>query len=315
MRRGLPGRAALTDLHIVKGLQVHRRKLKMTKLDLFVIAFLAALVAFIVYRLTVTLEYKWQWQYIPESFFYFDDETGQWKSNVLIDGLLTTIKLSFWATSLATIFGALTGIMRTSKRLLFILISRTYVELIRNMPPLVLVFIFYFFVADLIMPFLGVEDFVRSLSESAQGALAVVSAPVQLFTAFLSGVITVAIFQGAYITEIVRAGIQSIEKGQWEAGYSLGLTWWQQMRCIILPQAIKRVLPPLANEFINTIKYSAIVSLISIQDLTFQGQQIVASRYMAIEVWLTVTAIYFVLCFSLSLGVRKLENHLASTEG
>ena len=294
---------------------MHRRKIKMTKLDLFVIAFLAALVAYVVYRLTVTLEYKWQWQYIPESFFYFDEETGQWKSNVLIDGLLTTIKLSFWATSLATIFGALTGIMRTSKRLLFILISRTYVELIRNMPPLVLVFIFYFFVADLIMPFLGVEDFVRSLSESSQGLLALISAPVQLFTAFLSGVITVAIFQGAYITEIVRAGIQSIEKGQWEAGHSLGLTWWQQMRCVILPQAIKRVLPPLANEFINTIKYSAIVALISIQDLTFQGQQIVASRYMAIEVWLTVTAIYFVLCFSLSLGVRKLENHLASTEG
>ena len=294
---------------------MQRRKAPITKLDIVIIGLLAALGAFIIYRLTTGLNYKWQWEVIPESFFYFDEETGGWKSNVLIEGLLVTIKLSFWATLLATIIGAVTGVMRTANRLLFRLISRTYVELIRNLPPLVLVFIFYFFVGDLIMPALGVEEFVRSLGEDEQGVLAFVSAPVQLFTAFLSGVITVAIFQGAYITEIVRAGIQSIEKGQWEAGHSLGLTYWQQMKDIIMPQAIKQVLPPLANEFINTIKYSAIVSLISIQDLTFQGQQIMASRYMTIEVWLTVTAIYFVMCFSLSMLVRKLEYRLSTSEG
>ena len=294
---------------------MHRGKVKITPLDIIIIALLVAVGVFIVHRLTVQMEYKWQWEVIPESFFFYDEDTGKWTSNVLVDGLLTTIKLSIWATLLASIGGAVTGVMRTSKKLLFILISRTYVELIRNLPPLVLIFIFYFFVGSLIMPALGVEDFVRSFSESGQSLLAFFGAPVQLFTAFLSGVVTVAVFQGAYITEIVRAGIQSIEKGQWEAGYSLGLTWRQQMKDVILPQAIKRVLPPLANEFINTIKYSAIVSLISIQDLTFQGQQIMASRYMTIEVWLTVTAIYFVMCFSLSMGVRKLENRLADSEG
>ena len=294
---------------------MHRGKVKITPLDIIIIALLVAVGVFIVHRLTVQMEYKWQWEVIPESFFFYDEDTGKWTSNVLVDGLLTTIKLSIWATLLASIGGAVTGVMRTSKKLLFILISRTYVELIRNLPPLVLIFIFYFFVGSLIMPALGVEDFVRSFSESGQSLLAFFGAPVRLFTAFLSGVVTVAVFQGAYITEIVRAGIQSIEKGQWEAGYSLGLTWRQQMKDVILPQAIKRVLPPLANEFINTIKYSAIVSLISIQDLTFQGQQIMASRYMTIEVWLTVTAIYFVMCFSLSMGVRKLENRLADSEG
>ncbi len=293
---------------------MHRGKVKITPLDIIIIALLVAVGVFIVHRLTVQMEYKWQWEVIPESFFFYDEDTGKWTSNVLVDGLLTTIKLSIWATLLASIGGAVTGVMRTSKKLLFILISRTYVELIRNLPPLVLIFIFYFFVGSLIMPALGVEDFVRSFSESGQSLLAFFGAPVRLFTAFLSGVVTVAVFQGAYITEIVRAGIQSIEKGQWEAGYSLGLTWRQQMKDVILPQAIKRVLPPLANEFINTIKYSAIVSLISIQDLTFQGQQIMASRYMTIEVWLTVTAIYFVMCFSLSMGVRKLENRLADSE-
>ena len=125
---------------------------------------------------------------------------------------------------------------------------------------------------------------------------------------------TVAIFQGAYITEIVRAGIQSLGKGQWEASYALGLTYRQQMWDIILPQALKRVLPPLANEFINTLKYSAIVSVISIQELTFQAMQVMAATHVTIEVWLTVTAIYLVMCMMLSFGVRWLERRMARSE-
>ena len=96
-----------------------------------------------------------------------------------------------------------------------------------------------------------------------------------LLTQFFSGVFTIALFQGAYITEIVRGGIQSIDKGQWEASSALGLTRWKQMRLVILPQAIRIMLPPLANEFINTIKYSSIVSVISIQELTFQSYNFV----------------------------------------
>ncbi len=231
--------------------------------------------------------------------------------NILLEGLATTLRLSVWATLLAALFGAVTGLMRISSRLFWRLVGGSYVELIRNMPPLVLVFIFYFFVSAQIMPLLGVEAFVRSRPDGVKDVLALLFASPQRFTAFVSGVITVAVFQGAYITEIVRAGIQSIERGQWEASYALGLSWGQQMRWVILPQAVKRVLPPLANEFINTIKYSAIVSVISIQELTFQGMQIMASTYVTIEVWITITAIYMIVCFSLSMGVRKLEAYLA----
>jgi polar amino acid transport system permease protein len=119
------------------------------------------------------------------------------------------------------------------------------------------------------------------------------------------------VFQGAYITEIVRAGIQGIEKGQWEAADALGFSWLQKMRHIILPQAIKQVLPPLANEFINTIKYSSIASVISIQELTFQGLQIMAATHVTIEVWLTITGMYLVICLILSMGVQRLERHLS----
>ncbi len=287
------------------------RRRKITLLDVVIPLLLLAMVGYVVYRLTMQLNYKWNWGILPQYFFYFDEDAGRWVANILVEGLATTIRLSVWATMLAVIFGAVTGVMRISARLFWRLIGGSYVELIRNMPPLVLVFIFYFFVSDQIMPLIGVEDFVRSRSDGVKNALALLFASPQRFTAFISGVITVAVFQGAYITEIVRAGIQSIERGQWEASYALGLSWGQQMRWVILPQAVKRVLPPLANEFINTIKYSAIVSVISIQELTFQGMQIMASTYVTIEVWITITAIYMVVCFSLSMGVRKLEAYLA----
>jgi polar amino acid transport system permease protein len=293
---------------------VYRRKLRITKLDVVVTALILLFAAFIVYRLTMKLNYKWNWSIIPQYLFFFDEEAGRWKANVLVQGLLTTIRLTVWSTLLAMIFGFIAGIMRTTPRLFNRLVGRSYVELIRNVPPLVLIFIFYFFVSDQIMPLLGVDEFIRSCSPGTQKIIGYFFSSPDLFSAFLSGMFTVAIFQGAYITEIVRAGIQSISKGQWEASYALGLSWRQQMADIILPQALKRVLPPLANEFINTLKYSAIVSVISIQELTFQAMQVMAATYVTIEIWLTVTAMYLVMCMALSLGVQWLERRMARSE-
>jgi len=161
------------------------------------------------------------------------------------------------------------------------------------------------------MLLLGVDEFIRSRTGMTVQLLSFTVAPPELFTAFVSGVFTVALFQGAYIAEIVRAGIQSIDTEQWEASAALGLTWLQQMRFIVLPQATRRVLPPLANEFINTIKYSSIVSIISIQELTFQGMQVMSSTQRTNEVWLTISLMYFLLCFAVSLGVRRLELSMA----
>lgn len=211
----------------------------------------------------------------------------------------------------ASLIGLCMGLLRSSRRLLFRLIGGTYVELIRNTPPLVLIFIFYFFVSAQALPLLGIEQYIRSLPDPAMRWVAVFMSSAPLFTAFLSGVMTIALFQGAYIAEIVRAGIESVEKGQWEASYALGLSPLQQMVHVILPQAGRRILPPLANEFINTVKYSSIVSIISIQELTFQGLQIMAATRVTIEIWLTITVMYFLLCSLLSLAVRRLENRLA----
>ncbi len=279
-------------------------------LNLLLIGIIGGFFAFILYRLFFSLNYNWNWSVIPTYLVRFDEQSGRWLPNILLQGLFTTIKLSIWGMLLAGILGLIIGIIRTSRRLFFRLCARTYVELIRNTPPLVLVFIFYFFVSDQILPALGAESFVRGLTPEWTQRLAFVATTPDLFIPFLSGVITIGLFQSAYITEIVRAGIEAIDKGQWDASKALGFTYFQQLRLVILPQALRIMLPPLANEFINTIKYSSIVSIISIQELTFQGLQVMSSTQVTIEVWLTITFMYLVLCLSLSLLVSHLENRL-----
>lgn len=283
----------------------------MTSLDLVILLVLAAMVVFIIYRITVDLNYKWNWKAIPQYLFRYDQEKGRWVTNLLMQGLLTTLRLSFWGTILAILFGTLMGLFRVSPSLFKRMVGRSYVEIIRNMPPLVFIFIFYFFLSEQIMPVLGVDEFIRSRSEGVQHFFEIIFAPPNLFTATLSALFTLSIFEGAYITEIVRAGIQSIEKGQWEASYALGLTRWQQMRHVIMPQAVARILPPLAGQFISLIKDSAICSVISVQELTFQANELAAATYLTIEIWLTVAFLYLVMTLTCSLAVERLEIYMA----
>jgi polar amino acid transport system permease protein len=286
-------------------------KFKITKFDVIAGALIIAAGIFIVYKVSTGVNYRWNWGAMPQYFFRLDPDTRQWVPNILLEGFLTTIRLSIWATLSATLIGIVMGMMRVSRSLFRRLLAGTYVELTRNLPPLVLIFIFYFFISDQILPVLGVEAFIRSRSENTQDLLTFLFAAPPLFTAFISALITLSIFEGAYMTEIVRAGIQSIEKGQWEAADALGLSKWQRMRLIILPQAIQRILPPLAGQFISTIKDSAIVSVISIQELTFQGMELMATTYFTFEIWITITGMYLVLTLTCSLGVAKLEKALS----
>jgi polar amino acid transport system permease protein len=296
------------------GAELIAKRTKFRLIDAVIVAACVALGVYVYFRVTYGLEYKGDWSVIPRFLVKRDPVSGRLRPNFLLEGLIATIKLSIWATLLATILGVVMGLFRTSKNLFLRMVGRTYVELIRNLPPLVLIFIFYFFVVDQIMPLLGVEAFIRSRSDAAKSVLAFLFAQESLFVQFISGIVTIAFFEGAYITEIIRAGIESIERGQREAAYSLGLSWFDQMRHVIMPQAIKRVLPPLANEFISTIKYSSLASVVSIQELTFMGRQmIVATRYI-FETWITVAVMYLVLTLSLSLLVGRLEQRMKQSD-
>lgn len=302
-------------MHPHEGKQsLRRRKTKIRPLDIGVSLLLLAAAVYIIYRVKVGLHYHWDWAAIPQYVLRYDEGRKGWVPNILLQGLFTTIRLSIWSAILATIIGTVMGFCRLSQSLFSRLIGRTYVELIRNLPPLVLIFIFYFFLSDQIMTAVGVADLVTCRSETTQAIFAFLFAPAPLFSAFLSALITLALFEGAYIAEIVRAGVQSIERGQWEASYALGLSRWQQMRYIILPQATQRILPPLAGQFISTIKDSAIVSVISIQELTFQAMELMSATYLTFEVWIVVTALYLILTLALSLSLERFEIHMRKSE-
>jgi polar amino acid transport system permease protein len=293
---------------------VIRRKVKLTVLDGIVVLALFAAGLYIFYRVKIGLHYKWNWGAIPQYLFRFDEAQGRLVPNLLMEGLFMTIRLSIWATVLASIIGLVMGLFRASHSLFRQIVGTAYVELIRNIPPIVLIFIFYYFIGDQIMMLIGIDEFIQDLPDNAKALFGFVCAPASQCSAFLSALLTLAIFEGAYITEIVRAGIQSIPRGQHEAAYALGLSRLQTMRHVILPQAIKTILPPLAGQFISTIKDSAIVSVISIQELTFQGMELMAATYLTFECWITITILYLVLTLTLSLGVERFEIHMKRKE-
>ena len=287
-----------------------RGKRRLHWLDLVVLAGVTAVAVYIAYRVDTVLVYKWDWSVIPAYLVRWDDEESRWVTNLLVQGFLTTIRLAFWGTILAALIGLVMGLCRVANSLFLRMVSRLYVELIRNLPPLVFIFVFYFFISGQIMPLLGIEEWIYAASPGTLEVVSILFGDPKLLVNFSSGLICLCMFEGAYLTEIVRAGIQSIPKGQWEAGTSVGLSRYQLMRYVIMPQAIQRIVPPLANQFITLIKDSAIVSLISIQELTFMAIEVGTSTMRVFEIWITVAGMYFAICFGISLVFRRMESRM-----
>ena len=291
------------------------RKRRIHWLDVVIVAAVLGLVAFVAMRVNSVLRYDWDWTYIPVYILRYDAEEERWVANLLLHGFLTTLRLAIWGNILAALIGLVFGLCRVSRNLFLRMVSRTYVELIRNVPPLVFLFVFYFFISSQIMPLLGIDAFVREASPETLAVISVLFGRPELLGNFIAGLIALAIFEGAYVTEIVRAGVQSIDKGQWEASQSLGLSRLDTLRDVILPQAVRRVVPPLANQFIALIKDSSIIALISIQELTFTGLEVVVATSRVFEVWITVAAMYFVICAGFSAGFDRLERRLGIGDG
>jgi polar amino acid transport system permease protein len=201
----------------------------------------------------------------------------------LLVGLWITLKISAWSLVFALLLGLVAGLGRVSANPAAHGLATTYVEIIRGTPLLVQIFIFYFFFGT-----------VLELSP------------------FTAGVAALAVFTGAYVAEIVRAGIEAVPRGQMEAARSLGMSTAQAMRLVILPQALRRTLPPLAGQFISLIKDSSLVSIIAITDLSKAGREVVSSTFSPFEVWFTVALMYLALTGALSLLVRRLERRLAA---
>jgi polar amino acid transport system permease protein len=284
-------------------------------LDLIVAAAVLAVVALLGHRISDRLQYTWRWPEIWRYLFWYDSGAHQLRAGYLVLGLLTTLRLSLYSILPALCIGLAAALARTGPSLFFRLVGRTYIETMRNLPPLVVIFLVYFFLTDQITPLAALGEMVRGLPQEVTVWLTFLVAPPASFVPFVSAVCTLALFESAYFAEIFRAAIVSIEPGQWEAGRSLGLNRVQVLALIILPQAVRRCLPALAGQGVSMIKDSSIVSVISIQELTYQGSQLMASTYMTFEVWIVVAVLYFLLTFPCSLALSGLEQRYAVQQG
>jgi len=290
----------------------HRIKfLRFSIIDIAAIVIIIAAISIFFSRMNSILEYHWEWSAIPNYFFFWDAATGELKANILVKGFITTIKLSIWATLIGFFLGTISGFMGAKGSFEQRFISRTYVETIRNIPSLVLVIIFYYFVSSQFLDMLHIDTWLRNSHKSVQQITGFFFADPGQINAFCSAVIALGLYEGAYVSEIVRGGIISIPQGQWEASFSIGLTKRKTFLLIILPQTFRKVAFPLAGQFISTIKDSAIVSVISIQELTFQGMELMAATFLTFEIWITITLLYFILTFSISSIVALLERKYA----
>ena len=278
--------------------------------DIILLLLVVTGVVWIVLKVRLNLQYNWNWGIIPQYLLLRDPQSGALIPGLIVRGLLVTIRVSLWASALALVIGTIMGLFRVSNSPFRRFLGWAYVELIRNMPILVWVFIVYYFLSDQLFQLMDLEAQILQSTATTLATATVLFGPPEQLPSFLAGVVALALYEGAYITEIVRAGIQSVDKGQWEAAFSVGLSPFKRMRLVIMPQALTRILPPLAGQFIATIKDSSIISIISIQELTFQGMELMSAALITFEVWITVMLLYLVLCLACSLVVAGLEERL-----
>lgn len=217
----------------------------------------------------------------------------KWKAGILMQGLWLTLKVSFIAIIFGILIGLFGGLARISANPALRWSAITYVELIRGSPLLVQIFIWYFVLGTLINTILAKQDMWQ--------------VPPLWF-----GVAALACFTGAYVAEIVRAGIQSIHRGQSEASRSLGMTYVQCMVHVVLPQAFRRIIPPLAGQFISLIKDSSLLGIIAIRELTKATREVVTTSLQPFELWFVCAILYLVLTFTFSMFLQYLERRTLS---
>ncbi len=215
----------------------------------------------------------------------------RWKAGILMQGLWITLKVSFIAIIFGIGLGLFAGLARISDNPALKWTTIAYIELVRGSPLLVQIFIWYFVLGTLINTLLNKHG-------------------IPQIQPLWFGVAALAGFAGAYVAEIVRAGIQSIHRGQSEASRSLGMTYVQSMIHVILPQAFRRIIPPLAGQFISLIKDSSLLGIIAIRELAKATREVVTTSLQPFELWFVCALLYLVLTFTLSMFLQHIERRM-----
>lgn len=233
---------------------------------------LIAASAAVLWVMLQNIEYPWDWRVVYKYRALF------------IEGLGYTVGVSLGAMVLGLIVGLAGGLARVWPNVWLQEISSLYVEAFRGTPLLVQIYIFYFCVATV----------------------------VNVDNPLIIGMFTLAMFSGAYITEMVRAGIESIDPGQWEAARATGLSYSKAMRLVILPQAFRRIIPPVTGQFVSLIKDSSLLSVISVRELTKAAEVVNATTYKTFEAYLPLAVFYLLLTYPLSALTQRLEKKIGN---
>lgn len=232
------------------------------------------------YNGSKAMGYNWQWYRVPKYIFSFTEDGFQWGEIAI--GLVKTLELSLLAFMLALALGLLIALLRLSGLLVGSVVAVVFLEIVRNTPLLVLLYVFYY-----------------------------VLGPIFDLDRYSASIVCLGVYHAALVSEIFRAGILAVPKGQWEGAASIGMSTTQAYRHIVLPQSVRFMLPPMTGEMINMIKSSAIVSVIAVAELTTIGRNIISDTYMSFEIWFTIAAVYLVVTLILSVGVSFIERHYA----
>lgn len=245
------------------------------------------------------LSYHWNWS-AAAGYAAAPDEAGEWQAGLLLSGLANSIRLLVLGGILSLLVGAVVAAVLLSP---FSGLGVLYVESLRNMPPIVFMFIFFYF-ADVLAMTQGLGAW---LAEYDSAWLRFLFGDPKLAENLIGGAVCLALFEGAFFAGILRAGILSVDRGQRDAARALGLRRWQTLRLVILPQALRNTAAPLVGQLILLIKDSAILSVISVQELTFSAQEAAVSSRQIFEVWLLAAAFYYMLNWPLMRWSDKLE--------
>ena len=273
--------------------------------DYATIGVLACVVITFVLGNEADISYNWRWS-TSLGYLFYQDDMGYWQPNIIIYGLINTLRLFGFSIIIGLVIGSALAVMRIVRIKSLNILSTGYINAVRNIPPLVFLFIFYFFISEQIFPKIGLTpEFISGnfiltflFGDSLEGVN------------LLSGSLCLGLFEAVFFAEIFRGAILSIEKGQRDAGRALRFSWWQTMRLIILPQAIKKSYPSLAGQSIIALKNTSIASLISVKDIVFSGIEVISSTHRIFETWIIVAVIYFILCY----GLHRIFSHFEAKQ-
>lgn len=244
--------------------------------------FAAAVVGGVAYG-AAQMNYAWKWHQVPRFVVRVID--GQVYPGPLLKGLAVTLEISAVSFVAALAIGLATALCRMSGSVVARGLARIYLEVVRNTPLLVQIYLLYFVFA----PILGLDR-------------------------WFAAIFALAVFEGAFAAEIFRGGIQSIDRGQREAARSMGLQPWQELRLVVLPQAIRRILPPLGNQFVYITKISSLASVIGLGELTRKANELNVTEFRPLEIYTVLVLEYLVLILVISFFVRRLERRFGSDE-